>query len=71
MQIKQLSASLDDVHEKISQDIWVMRGSCRSERWSKSLTQFDGVYSRMTMILASKDGFHKRPKDVSIDIEER
>ena len=46
MQIKQLSASLDDVHEKISQDIWVMRGSCRSERWSKSLTWFEGVYSR-------------------------
>jgi len=31
----------------------------------------EGVYSRMTMILASKDSFHKRPKDVSIDIEER
>jgi len=71
MQIKQLLTSPDDVPEEISEDIWLMRGSCGSERWSKSLTCFEGVYSKVIMILSYEDGFHKRPKDVSIDIEER
>ena len=70
-QIKQLLTGLDDVPEEISEDIWLMRGSCGSERWSKSLTQFKDVSSRMTIILSSKDRFHKRPKDVSVDTEER
>src|SRR5882724_3341193 len=63
-QIKQLLTGLDDVPEEISEDIWLMRGSCRSERWSRSLTHFEGVYSRVTMILLSEDGFCKRPKHV-------
>jgi len=45
-----------------------MRGSCRSERRSKSLTHFEGIYSRVTMILSSKDGFCE-DQDVSIDVE--
>ena len=71
MQIKQLSASLVDVPKEIPEDIWLMRGSCRSERWSRSLTCFKKVYSRVTMILLSEDGFHNRPKEVSIDVEKR
>ena len=46
MQIKQLSTGQDDVPEEISEDIRLMRGSRGSERCSKSLTQFEGVYSR-------------------------
>jgi len=71
MQIKQLLTGPDNVPEEISEDIQLMRGSCRSERQSKILTWFQDVYSRMTMILLSNDRFHKRPKDVSIDIDER
>jgi len=62
MQIKQLLTGLDGVSEEIPEDMWLMRGSFISERQSKSLTQFENVYSRMTSILLSKDGFHKRPK---------
>ena len=69
--IKQLSIGLDNVPEEISEDIQLMRGSCRSERWSKSLRCFEGIYSRVTMILLSEDRFRKRPKDMSVDIEER
>jgi len=69
MQIKQLLTGLDDVPED-SEDIQLMRGSCRSERWSRSLTHFESVYSRVTMILSSEDGFCKRPKDMSVDVEE-
>ena len=68
---KHLLTSLENVPEEISEDIWLTRGSCGSERHSKSLTHFEGVYSRVTMILSSKDRFCKRPKDVSIDTEER
>ena len=71
MQIKQLLTGLDNVPEEISEDIQLMRGSCRSERWSKSLMQFEGIYSRVTVILSSKDQFRKIPKDMSVDIEER
>jgi len=48
--------------EEIFDDMQLMRGSSGSERQSKSLTQFEDVYSRMTRILPSGDGFHKRPK---------
>ena len=34
---KQLSTGPDNVPEEISEDIQLMRGSSRSERWSKSL----------------------------------
>jgi len=51
MQMKQLSTGQDDASEEISEDMWLMRGSGRSKRQSKSLTQFYDVYSRMTMIL--------------------
>ena len=71
MQIKQLLAGPDNAPEEISEDIWLMRGSCGSERWSISLTRFEDVYFRMIMILLSKDRFHKRPKDMSVYIEER
>jgi len=60
-----------DAPEEVPEDIRLMRGSCSSERWSRSLTCFERVYSRVTMILSSEDGFHNRPKDVSIDIEKR
>ena len=71
MQIKQLSTGLDNMPEEISEDIQLMRGSCGSERGYRGLTCFKGIYSRVTMILSAKDGFCKRPKDVSIDTEER
>jgi len=70
-QIKHLLASLVDAPEEVPEDIWLMRGLCRSERWSRHLTHFKRVYSRVTMILSSEDGFHNRPKDMSIDVEER
>ena len=70
-QIKQLSTGPDDVPEETSEDIWLMRHSCGSERQSNSLTCFEGIYSRVTMILLCEDGFCRRPKDMSIDIEER
>src|SRR5882724_3019463 len=50
-QIKQLSNSQDAAFEEISEDMWLMRGSSRSERQSKGLTWFEDVYSRMIMIL--------------------
>jgi len=46
MQIKQLLTGPNDVSGEISEDMWLMRGSCGSERQSKSLTQFEDVYSR-------------------------
>ena len=61
-QIKQLLTGLDDVPDELPEDIWLMRGLCRSERWSRSLTHLEGIYSRVIMILLSKDGFHKIPK---------
>src|SRR5882724_1388211 len=47
-QIKQLSPSSDDAGEE---DIRLTRGSFGSERWLKSLTHFETVYSRVTVIL--------------------
>src|SRR5882724_13008724 len=47
MQMKQLSTSLDDVAGELPEDIWLMRGLCRSERQSRSLTCFETVYSRV------------------------
>jgi len=47
MQMKQLSTGLDDVAEELPEDIWLMRGSWGSERWSRSLTHFKMVYSRV------------------------
>src|SRR5882724_4809441 len=47
MQMKQLSTSLDEVAGELPEDIQLMRGSCRSERWSRSLTHFEMVYSRV------------------------
>jgi len=38
MQIKQLSTSPDDAAEELPEDIQLMRGLCRSERRSRSLT---------------------------------
>ena len=70
-QIKQLLSGPVDVPKEVSEDIQLMRGSCGSERQSRSLTHFKRVYSRVTMILSSKDRFRKRPKDMSIDVEER
>jgi len=70
-QIKQLLTGPDDVPEETSEYNWLMRGSCGFERQSKSLTHFKVVYSRVTMILSSEDRFHERPKDMSIDVEER
>jgi len=67
---KQLLTGLDNVPEEISEDIQLMRGSCRSERWSKSLTCFKGIYSRVTIILLSRMVFIK-DQDVSVDIEQR
>ena len=60
-QIKRLSTSPDDMPEEVPEDIWLMRGLCGSERWSRSLTHFERVYSRVTMILSSKEGLCKRP----------
>ena len=71
MQIKQLSAGPVDVPEEVPEDIQLMRGSCGSERQSRSLTHFKGVYSRVTMLISSEDRFCKRPKDMSIEVEER
>src|SRR5882724_7890498 len=71
IQIKQLLASLVDVPKEVPEDIQLMRGLCRSERQSRSLTHFKRVYSRVTIILSSEDRFHNIPKDVSIDVEER
>jgi len=47
MQIKQLSTGLDDAPDEVPEDIWLMRGLCRSERQSGSLTHFKTVYSRV------------------------
>src|SRR5882724_7380248 len=63
-----MDADKTAMDEEISEDIWLMRSSCRSERLSKSLTCYEGVYSRVTMILLSKYRFHKRSKDMSVDI---
>src|SRR5882724_13032401 len=63
-QIKQLLTSPDDAPEEVPEDIWLMRGLCGSERWSRSFTHFKRVYSRVTMILSFKDGLCKRQKDV-------
>ena len=60
-----------DTDKTIVSQSRLMRGSCGSERWSRSLINFERVYSRVTMILSSEDRFHNRPKDVSIDVEER
>ena len=57
IQIKQLLTGQDGTYEGIMEDVWLMRESGGSERQSKSLTQFEDVYSRMIMILSSGDGF--------------
>src|SRR5882724_3325078 len=46
-QMKQLSTGMDDVAGELPEDIWLMRGSCRSERQSRSLTHFEMVCSRV------------------------
>jgi len=67
-QMKQLLPGLDDAGEE---DIWLTRCSFRSKRESKSLTCFETVYSRVTMILVQRWVFKNRPKDMSVDIEKR
>ena len=67
-QMKQLSPDLDDAGEE---DIWLTRGSFGSERQSKSLTRFETVYSRVTVILVRRWFSENRPRDVSVDIEKR
>jgi len=57
IQMKQLLTGRDNVLERISEDMGLTRESGGSERQSKSLTWFEDVYSRMTMILSSGDGF--------------
>ena len=47
MQMKQLSTGPDDVAGELPEDIRLMRGLCRSERQSRSLTCFEMVYSRV------------------------
>ena len=54
--------------EEISEDMQLMRGSCRSERQSKSLTWFEDVDSRMTRILLSGDGFLKMEHKYSREV---
>jgi len=45
--MKHLSTGLDDAAGELPEDIQLMRGSCRSERQSRSLTCFEMVFSRM------------------------
>jgi len=61
-QMKQSSTGPDDAPEEVSEDIRLMRGSCGAERQSRCLTCFERVYSRVTIILSSKDRFCKIPK---------
>jgi len=61
----------DNVPEETSEDIQLMRGSCRSERRSKSLTHFEGAYTPEWQWYFHQGRVLWKTKRCEIDVEER